>query len=141
MLKYIGTLISLALLIYGLIRVGGGSVLLGQEIGLLNFETFHKPIKDIGIFIAKSTDKQIIPVSVVGYVSYSTLMGLVLSIGATGALKNQSFGLPFIGTFLAMYALMFVNFQIINRKAIDLAICTILFGILLWLESAERNAA
>jgi len=40
-----------------------------------------------------------------------------------------------------MYALMFVNFQIINRKAIDLAICTILFGILLWLESAERNAA
>lgn len=141
MRRYIGILISLALLIYGLIRIGVGSLLLGQEIGLLDFQAFHEPIKDIGAFIARSTDKQIIPVSVAGYVSYIALMGLVLSIGAIRALRNQSFGLPFIAVFLAMYALLFVNFQTINPKAIHLAVCTILFGILLWLERAQRNAS
>jgi len=141
MRKYIGMLISLALLTYGLIRVGVGSLLLGQEIGLLDFQAFHEPIKDIGIFIAKSTDRQIIPVSVAGYVSYIALMGSVLSIGAIRSLRNQSLGLSFIGVFLAMYALLFVNFQTINPKAIHLAVCTVLFGILLWLKRAQRNAA
>lgn len=64
MRKYIGILISLALLIYGLIRVGLGSLLLGQEVGLLDLQAFHGPIEDIGGFLAKSTDKQIISVSV-----------------------------------------------------------------------------
>jgi len=141
MRKNIGMLISLALLIYGSIRLGVGSLLLGQEIGLLDFQAFHEPIKDIGIFIGKSADKQIIPVSVAGYVSYIALMGLVLSIGAIRALRNQSFGLPFVGVFLAMYVLLFVNFQTINPKAIHLAVCTILFGILLWVKRAQRNAA
>jgi len=139
MRKYIGMLISLAFLIYGLIRIGVGSLLLGQEIGWLDFQAFHEPIKDIGIFIAKSTDKQIVPVSVAGYVSYIALMGLVLSIGAIRALRSQSCGLPFIGVFLAMYALLFVNFQTINPKAIHLAVCIILFGILLWLRRARPD--
>jgi hypothetical protein len=141
MRKYIGVLISLALLIYGLIRVGVGSLLLGQEIGLFDFQAFHDPINDIGVFLAKSTDRQIVPVSVAGYVSYIALMGLVLSIGAIRSLRNQSFGLPFIGGFLAMYALLFVNFQTINPKVIHLAVCTILFGTLHWLKGTQRNAA
>jgi hypothetical protein len=141
MRKYIRILISLALLGYGLIRVGVGSLLLGQEIGLLDFQAFHDPIKDIGNFLTKSTDKQIIPVSVAGYVSYIALMGVVLSIGGIRSLREQSLGLSFIGAFLVMYAMLFVNFQTINPKAIHLAVCTVLFGVLLWLRRTRLNAA
>lgn len=58
MQKYIRIFISLALLGYGLIRIGVGSLLLGQEIGLLDFQAFHNPVKDIGGFLTKSADKQ-----------------------------------------------------------------------------------
>lgn len=141
MQKYVRIFISLAFLGYGLIRIGVGSLLLGQEIGLLDFQSFHDPIKDIGGFLTKSADKQIIPVSVAGYVSYIALMGVVLSIGAIRLLRGQPLGLYFIGAFLVMYALLFVNFQTINPKAIHLAVCTVLFGVLLWLKRAQRSAA
>lgn len=36
--------ISFAFLICGLIRLGVGSLLLGQEIGLLDFQAFHEAI-------------------------------------------------------------------------------------------------
>lgn len=141
MRKYIRILISLALLIYGLIRVGVGSLLFGQETGLLDFQAFHGPVKDIGEFLAKSADKQLVPVSVAGYVSYIALMGVVLSIGAARSLRDKSLGLTLIGVFLALYALLFVNFQTINPKAMHLAVCTVLFGVLLWLKRAQRSVA
>ena len=64
MRKYISILISIAFLGYGLIRIGVGSALLGQEIGLLDLQAFREPIRDIAGFLAKSSDKQMISVSV-----------------------------------------------------------------------------
>jgi len=139
--KNIGKFITVALLGYGLIRIGVGSLLLGQEIGVLDFEAFRQPIKDIGDFLARSADKQLLPVTVASYVSYIAIMGVVLSVGAFRSLKNQSFGLSFIGAFLAMYAFLFVNFQTINPKVIHLAVCTVLFGVLLWLQHTQPNVA
>ncbi len=138
MRKYIGIFIALAFLGYGLIRLGVGSLLLAQEIGLIDVQVFHAPLSDIGKFIAKSNESQVIPVSVAGYVGYIALMGLVLSTGAFRALRNLSLGLPLIGAFLVMYALLFVNFQTINPKAIHLAVCVVLFGLLLRVK-AKRN--
>jgi hypothetical protein len=132
MRKYISIIISIAFLGYGLIRIGVGSALLGQELGLLDVEAFRAPIVDIAGFLAKSGHKQMVPVSVAGYVSYIALMGLVLSAGAIGSLRNQRLGLPLIGAFLVMYALLFVNFQTINPKAMHLAVCAVLFGALFW---------
>lgn len=141
MRKYIVILISLFFLGYGLIRVGVGSLLLGQEIGLFDFKAFHGPIKDIGFFLAKATEKQIIPVSVAGYVSYIAIMGVVLSVGAFGTLRGRAYGLKLIGASLVMYALLFVNFQTINPKAIYLAVCVVLFGVLFWARERPSNAA
>ncbi len=140
MRKYISILISIAFLGYGLIRIGVGSALLGQEIGLLDLQAFREPIRDIAGFLAKSSDKQMISVSVAGYVSYIALMGLVLSIGAIGSLKNQKYGLALIGAFLAMYSLLFVNFRTINPKAFHLAVCAVLFGALLWTKGKHGGA-
>ncbi len=141
MRKYIEIFVAIVFLGYGLIRLGVGSVLLGQSIGLIDFQVFHAPLDEIGIFIAKASAKQIIPLSVSGYVGYIALMGLVLSIGALRSLKNLHHGLSLIGTFLVMYALLFVNFQTINPKAIHLGVCVILFGVLLWLKAARNKVA
>ena len=139
MRKYIEIFIAIVFLGYGLIRLGVGSVLLGQEIGLIDFEVFHAPVGDIGKFIEKSEGSQIIPVSVAGYVGYIALMGLVLSIGALRVLRNLPFGLALIGAFIVMYALLFVNFQTINPKAIHLGVCAVLFGALLWLKRTRSG--
>jgi hypothetical protein len=141
MRRYISIIISIAFLGYGLIRIGVGSALLGQEIGLLDFQAFREPIDDIAGFLARSREKQIIPVSVVGYVSYIAQMGLVLSVGAIGSLKNKKQGLVLICVFLAMYSLLFVNFQTINPKAAHLAVCAVLFGVLLWVKGKNGRAA
>lgn len=141
MRKYIEHFIAIVFLGYGLIRLGVGSVLLGQEIGLFDFSVFHAPLMDIGKFMEKSNESQILLVSVAGYVGYIALMGLVLSIGAWRALRNLPFGLALIGAFLVMYALLFVNFQTINPKALHLAVCVVLFSVLVWLKGARNRKA
>ncbi|MCI1710945.1 MAG: hypothetical protein LKM32_02270 [Chiayiivirga sp.] len=141
MRKPLYLVVSLLFLGYGLIRLGVGGALLGQEIGLVDVPAFREPIRDIGAFLEKSGDKQIVPVSVAGYVSYIALMGLVLIVGALGAIKRRPFGLRFIGAFLLMYALLFVNFQTINPKAIHLGVCVILFCTLLWTGKGPGKAS
>ena len=140
MKRYIRILISLSFLGYGLIRIGVGGALLGQETGLLDFQAFREPIEDISGFLAKSSEKQIVPVSVAGYVGYIAIMGLVLSTGAIGSLSDKKYGLNFIGAFIVMYALLFVNFQTINPKALHLAVCVVLFSVLLWIKHKHGRA-
>lgn len=134
MRKYVELFIISAFLLYGLIRVGVGSFLFSQEMGLIDFEGFRDPIIEIGQFLGRATDKQLIPFSVAGYVAYIALMGLVLTAGALALLKNKHFGFSFIGAFLLMYTLLFVNFQTINPKAIHLGICIVFFILLYWLK-------
>lgn len=141
MRRYVRIFVSLALLLYGLIRIGVGTLLFGQEVGWLDLAAFQGPVTDIGGFLDRSADKQIVPVSVAGYLGYIALMGLVLTIGAVGSLRNRSFGLTLIALFLVLYAALFVNFQTINPKILHLAVCAILFGVLLWLSHTQRRAA
>lgn len=138
MRKYIKILIATAFLAYGLIRVFAGTAILGQEIGLIDLPDFQEHIVEINSFLEKTNEKQLIPVSVAGYLSYIALMGLVLSTGAIRSLINLPFGLSCIGAFNVMYGLLFVNFQTINPKIIHLAICFILFIVLLWLTSSNH---
>lgn len=140
MRRYVRIFVSLALLLYGLIRIGVGSLLFGQEVGWLDLAAFQGPVADIGGFLDRSADKQIVPVSVAGYLGYIALMGLVLTVGAVGSLRNRSFGLILIALFLVLYAALFVNFQTINPKILHLAVCAILFGLLLWLSRTQRRA-
>ncbi len=130
--KHIKIFVALAFLGYGLIRLGVGSVLLGQEMGIFSFQPLHEALTDIGNFIEKASDRQIFPVSVRGYVGYIALMGLVLSAGALGTLKDRTIGPLLIAAFIAMYTLLFVNFQTVNPKVVHLAVCVLLFGVLLW---------
>jgi hypothetical protein len=82
--------------------------------------------------------------SVAGYVGYIALMGLVLAVGSARTLMDRRFGLPLIGTFLVLYAALFLNFLTINRKVVHLAVCAVLFLALLGIKwrpvTSQRDA-
>ena len=134
MRKYSIILIGILFLAYGLIRLGVGTVLLGQELGVIDIEAFQEPIQEIGDFLDKKNRISLIPFSVAGYVGIIALMGITLTIGAIRTLKNKPYSLIFIAIFLAIYALLFINFQTINPKIIHLMISFILFVLLNWLK-------
>ena len=102
MYRIIAVVIGIAFLAYGLLRIGVGSAMLGHELGVFDIDALQEPIEEVGEFLDEKADKQLIPVTVGGYVGYIALMGLTLSIGAIGSLTNKRFGLPFIATFLLM---------------------------------------
>ena len=136
--RIIAIVIGIAFLAYGLLRIGVGSAMLGYELGVFDIDALQGPIEEVGEFLDKKADKQLIPVTVGGYVGYIALMGLTLSIGAIGSLTNKRFGLPFIATFLLMYAALFINFQTINPKIVHLAVASVLFLLLLWIKKREH---
>ena len=119
--------------------IGVGSAMLGHEVGIFDIAALQEPIKEVGEFLEKKADQQIIPVTVRGYVGYIAFMGLTLSIGAIGSLTNKRFGLPFIATFLLLYAALFINFQTINPKIFHLAVAAVLFLLLFWIKKREHT--
>jgi hypothetical protein len=138
MCRIIAIVIGIAFLAYGLLRIGVGSAMLGHELGIFDIDALQEPIEEVGDFLEEKADKQLIPVTVGGYVGYIAFMGLTLSIGAIGSLTNKRFGLPFIATFLLMYAALFINFQTINPKIFHLAVAAVLFLLLLWIKKREN---
>jgi hypothetical protein len=138
MYRIIAIVIGIAFLAYGLLRIGVGSAMLGHELGIFDIDALQEPIEEVGDFLEEKADKQLIPVTVGGYVGYIAFMGLTLSIGAIGSLTNKRFGLPFIATFLLMYAALFINFQTINPKIFHLAVAAVLFLLLLWIKKREH---
>jgi hypothetical protein len=138
MYRIIAIVIGIAFLAYGLLRIGVGSAMLGHELGIFDIDALQEPIEEVGEFLEEKADKQLIPVTVGGYVGYIAFMGLTLSIGAIGSLTNKRFGLPFIATFLLMYAALFINFQTINPKIFHLAVAAVLFLLLLWIKKREH---
>ena len=139
MYRIIAIVIGIAFLAYGLLRIGVGSAMLGHELGIFDIDALQEPIEEVGEFLEEKADKQLIPVTVGGYVGYIALMGLTLSIGAIGSLTNKRFGLPLIATFLLMYAALFINFQTINPKIVHLAVAAVLFLLLLWIKKREHS--
>lgn len=132
MYRILAIIIGLVFLAYGLLRLGVGSALLLQDLGYLDIAALEEPLRDVGDFLAKKEDKQLITVNVAGYAGYIALMGLTLTIGAVGSLANRSRGLFFIAAFLLMYVALFVNFQTVNPKIYHLAVAFVLFLVLAW---------
>ena len=136
--RIIAIVIGIVFLAYGLLRIGVGATMLGDEVGIFDINALQEPLEEVAEFLEKKADKQLISVNVSGYLGYIALMGLTLSIGAIGSLANKRFGLPLIATFLLMYAALFINFQTINPKIVHLAIAAALFLSLLWIKKREH---
>lgn len=138
MRKYSALVIGILFLIYGGIRLGVSSILLFQVFGFIELEALKEPLTEIAQFMKDKASGSIIPFSATGYLVYLWIMGVALTAGAVGCIREQSHGLRFIGAFLILYVLLFANFQIVNAKIIHLVVCVILFLILWKLGHQER---
>ena len=124
-------IICIIFLAFGLIRIGVGSALIGQEIGVLNIEDLSAPVEEVKDFLEKRQDQQIIKLSALSYLGVIIFMGVSLALGAVGAIRHKGWGLALIGVYLLTHAGLFVNFQTINPKIAYLGIGVLLYAVLI----------
>ena len=134
MRKYIVIVIGILFLVYGGLRIGVSSLMIAQVQGYVSFEGMQSAIDDVHKFVDEKQGQALMPFSAVGYLGYIGLMGSMLVIGAIGIFRKRPFGKQFIGGFLALYALLFINFQVINPKIFHMLVCALLLGLVFWLE-------
>ena len=138
MYRIIAIVIGIAFLGNGLLLLAVGSAMFGQAIGILEIEALNEALHIVGEWDKNKADKQLIPMTLVGYFGYLALAGLTLSLGAIGSLTNRRIGLPTIGVFLLMYATLFINSQTINPGIVLLAVFSVLFLFLLWIKRCRH---
>ena len=124
-------IICIIFLAFGLIRIGVGSALIGQELGVLNIEAFSAPVEEVEDFLEKRQDQQIIKLNALSYLGVIVFMGVSLALGAVGVLRHKGWGLALIGVYLLTHAGLFVNFQTINPKIAYLGIGVLLYAVLI----------
>ena len=116
----IGLLIAILLLSYGLIRIGVGGALLAQTLEIINFSDLTEATLEVKQFINIRASEQIISFTLTGYFTYILIMGLLLTVGAIGAITRKRFGYISLWVYIAMHAALFINFQEINPKIIGI---------------------
>lgn len=126
-----------ALLVFGLLRIGVVSLLLGQVFGLFEMAAFIEPIEDTHNFLSVHNADALIPLTATSYFAVLVAMGLSLTLGAYGAMQRAKWGLALIALYLAMHAGLFVNFQTINPKIVLVIAGAALLGALAWANREE----
>jgi len=130
----IGLLIAILLLGYGIIRIGVGGALLAQTLEIVNFSELSEATLEVKQFIDIRANEQIIPFTLIGYFAYILVMGVLLTIGAVGAIARRKWGFILLWIYLANHAALFINFQEINPKIIVLALQVVLLLGLIYLR-------
>ena len=130
--KYLLFTIASVFLIYGLIRLGVSSLLLLQLNDVLQIAALEEGLNEVAVFMAKTQDKALLPISSVGYLSYLFVMAVLLVVGALAMYLERDLSRYCLVVFLVGYVALFVNFQTVNPKVIHLIICSVLFGVSHW---------
>ncbi len=136
----IGLLIAILLLGYGIIRIGVGLALLAQTLELLNFSELAEASVEVKEFIEIRVSEQIIPFTVIGYLAYILVMGILLSIGAVYTIFRKRWGFILLWVYIGMHTALFINFLEINPKIIVLVLQVILLLVLNYLRPPKPIA-
>ncbi len=137
----IGWLVAAAFLAYGMIRLVVGGLLIAQAVGALDFAEFRTILGEVETFIGARTERQWIAFSPAGYFAYIATMGAVLTAGAIGAFRRRRWGHALIALYLVLHAALFVNFQEINPKLINLGVTIVMLLVLVWARPARSDGA
>ena len=138
MRRAISIAICLLFLASGLIRIGAGGVMMGQEAGwwALGGEV-AEALVDTRAFFAE-VDVNMVGFTPFTYFAYIVLMGVSIALGALGQLARRRWGLALIGLYLASHAFLFANFMTVNPKVYFLIAGIVLTLVLVW---ANRRPA
>lgn len=88
--RFLGIVIALLLLGYGLVRIGVGALLLAQTLGAINFPDLADAVAEVDVFIVARASYQLLPFSLEDYFLYIVAMGVLLSAGAAGIIARAS---------------------------------------------------
>ena len=131
--RSVAILICIGFLAFGLIRIGVGGALLGQEIGWWSQGgEMAEALAETRQFLADKSPQALIPLSPAAYFAVIIFMGMSLSLGAGLYWLKRRGGLSLIALYLATHGWLFVNFQTINPKIAVLAVGVALWLVLLW---------
>ncbi len=136
----IGLILTLALLGYGLIRIGVGGLLLAQHLAWINVPELADALADMKVFFDARADRQLLPFNMAVYNGYIFAMGLVLTAGAAGVMCYQRRGFILLAVYLMMHAALFVNYQEFNfnKKLFGLALQCVILLALVYLRPARK---
>ena len=140
MRNIIAIVICIAFLGFGLIRTGVGSAVLAQDLGAIQVDAITEPLIETTEFLAEASSKGFYKFSTRTYLMYIIAMGVVLVVGAIGALRRTSWGYGAITLYLGMHAALFINYQTINPKIAFLGLGIALLLALIWAQSGRNHA-
>ncbi|GGY40783.1 hypothetical protein [Parvularcula lutaonensis] len=132
-------LINIAFLVYGFARLVGSGLGFGQAARWFDTEVGRQAVDALRPGFAELSENAIVTLPMAGYLGWSLLMGVVLTVGSLLALFKARLGYILMASYFALFALMFVNYQIINVKLVHLTVGLALFAGLLLL-SKRRSA-
>lgn len=138
MKRYLAILVVLVFFASGLIRIGVSGLMIGQAADWWNFGgEAVEALADTRAFIG-SAEVNLVGFSVPAYFAYIGAMGLVVSIGAIGALLRRSWGVGWLAAYTAMHAALFVNFWTVNPKLWLVLLAVAGIGVIRWGNSGSR---
>lgn len=138
--KFFIYFIGFAFLAYGAVRLGVGSLLLLQAHGTLSIPDLQEGVQEVSNFLAMLSEQTIIPFTPIVYLIYMWVMGALLIVGAIGIFTHKTYGLKALYIFLALYVVLFINFQTINPKVIYLIVCALLVLLYKRLKKCEEDS-
>lgn len=130
----IGLVLTALLFGYGLVRIGVGGVLLAQSLEVINFTDLADALSEMRVFLDARVSKELVHFSLPAYSAYIMAMGFLLASGAAGVYCYKRWGFILLGVYLAMHAALFVNYQEINPKLINLALQLVMLIALIYLR-------
>lgn len=141
MRRHIGLVMAMALLGYGLLRIGVGSLLLLQSLDWISFAELASANADVKQFMDVRSGRELVAFTISGYSAYILAMGVLLTAGAVGVIRYQRSGFMLLGVYLVMHAALFINMQEINPKLLVLALQSIMLCGLFYLRPPKNGAA
>ncbi|WP_421993070.1 hypothetical protein [Qipengyuania sp.] len=138
MKRAIAILVALVFLASGLIRIGVSGLMIGEAAGWWSFGgEAAEALAGTRAFLAEAP-MNLLGFSVPAYFAYIGAMGLVVSVGAVGALLRRRWGLTWLAAYTAMHGALFVNFWTINPKIWLVALSAAAIGVLWWANGEGR---
>ena len=108
--------------LYALARLAGGVLLAAHSAGLTASPKLTSAMASLSAKLPDMNAKAFVPLPLTAYMGVSLLMGAILLAGAIlGMMGRLSAMLP-IYTYFAIFALMFINYRIVNEKTLHLLV-------------------
>lgn len=141
MKRKLAILICLGFLVSGLIRIGVGTIMIGQAAGwwALDGEA-AVAVAETQVFIAER-GTNLVGFTPLSYFAFILFMGVTISLGAIGQLWRKQWELALIGVYLISHVGLLMNFTTVNPKVALVGLALALTGVLVWANREEGAGA